>query len=174
MRDIHRQDHPRARLRHEVAFFRLFYRNVGEVRSGLHLHAPAALFGLIADGWVVLLGAADAPDASRLAELDSRAGEARQVVGDAVRSFLVLDAAPEHALATPALIERGDDISRIFRARDGLVALIRPDGYLGYRGLPHQSGALAVPGAGLRHAHAGDLIALTTWFHLLQMYPFEA
>lgn len=105
--------------------------------------ARVALFDLTAGGWVMLLVAGDAPDASRLAELESRAGEAREIVGDAVRPFLLLDATPEHALATPALIDRRGDIGRIFKARDGLVALIRPDGYLGYRGLPHQSGALA-------------------------------
>lgn len=105
--------------------------------------APAALFDVIAGGWVLLLVAGPVPDATCIATLEARAREARQIVGDIVRPFLVLNSTPEHPFAVPALVDRDGEVARTFGVRESLVALIRPDGYLGYRGSPHQAGALA-------------------------------
>jgi hypothetical protein len=41
------------------------------------------------------------------------------------------------------LVDPGREISRVFAAGKGLVALVRPDGYLGYRGRLDQHGELA-------------------------------
>jgi 2-polyprenyl-6-methoxyphenol hydroxylase-like FAD-dependent oxidoreductase len=105
--------------------------------------APVSLFDLIAGGWLLLLSAGSAPDAASIAALEARARETRQIVGEAVRPFLVVDSAPESAPALPALIDRGGAVASTFSPRSGLVVLIRPDGYLGYRGSPHEAGALA-------------------------------
>ena len=49
----------------------------------------------------------------------------------------------EVSVTTPVAIDRSSAVARTFGARDGLVALVRPDGYLGYRGRPDQAGELA-------------------------------
>jgi hypothetical protein len=41
------------------------------------------------------------------------------------------------------LIDVTGAVAKTFGGRRGLVALVRPDGYLGYRGLPNQPGELA-------------------------------
>jgi hypothetical protein len=41
------------------------------------------------------------------------------------------------------LLDPDGEVTRTFGARNGLVMLVRPDGYLGYRGRPEQSGDLA-------------------------------
>ena len=42
-----------------------------------------------------------------------------------------------------ALLDPDREVSQIFAARNGLVALLRPDGYLGFRGRLDQPGELA-------------------------------
>ena len=41
------------------------------------------------------------------------------------------------------LLDPAGEVTRIFGAEEALVALVRPDGYLGYRGRPDQRGELA-------------------------------
>jgi 2-polyprenyl-6-methoxyphenol hydroxylase-like FAD-dependent oxidoreductase len=102
-----------------------------------------SLFDLISLGWALLLFPGSSPSPESLAELNSLAKETRRSVGDAVLSYLILGSMPESDYALPALLDASGEISRTFGARGGLVALVRPDGYLGYRGAPEQTGELA-------------------------------
>ena len=70
------------------------------------------------------------------------ARQVRDAVGDAVRSYLVLGT-PVKGGAVKALLDPDREISHVFAAGKGLVALVRPDGYLGYRGRLNQPGELA-------------------------------
>jgi 2-polyprenyl-6-methoxyphenol hydroxylase-like FAD-dependent oxidoreductase len=101
------------------------------------------LFDLISRGWVLLLFPGDSPSRERLTMLEALARETGEVVGEAVQSFLILTTRPEGELATTVLLDPVGELSRLFAADDGLAALIRPDGYLGYRGRPDQPGQLA-------------------------------
>jgi 2-polyprenyl-6-methoxyphenol hydroxylase-like FAD-dependent oxidoreductase len=103
---------------------------------------PVDLFDLISRGWLLLLFAGDGARAERIAELEALARETREMVGAMVQSYLVLPQPPAAALAVPALLDPVGELSRLF-AGDGLAALVRPDGYLGYRGRPDQEGELA-------------------------------
>jgi hypothetical protein len=67
----------------------------------------------------------------------------QDTVGDAVRSYFVLDAPAIDDTAVTALLDPARQVSRVFAAGKGLVALVRPDGYLGYRGRLDQRGELA-------------------------------
>jgi hypothetical protein len=71
------------------------------------------------------------------------ARQVRATVGDAVQTFVVVDSLPAGAMPAPGLIDGDGAITRLFGASQGLVALIRPDGYLGYRCLPGQPLELA-------------------------------
>jgi 2-polyprenyl-6-methoxyphenol hydroxylase-like FAD-dependent oxidoreductase len=104
---------------------------------------PVLLFDLIARGWVLLLFAGDDPPSERLDLLEALARETTASVSDAVQSFLILTKPLERELATPALLDSVGELGRSFGARDGLAALVRPDGYLGNRGRPDQAGELA-------------------------------
>jgi hypothetical protein len=112
---------------------------LADARSG----QPLRLFDLISRGWTLLLfpGERAAPEA--IAVLDALAAETRAAVGDAVQPLLVLESLPGNDVAIPSAIDRSGDVAVLFGARDGLVALVRPDGYLGYRGRPDQAGELA-------------------------------
>ncbi|MBW3632057.1 MAG: FAD-dependent monooxygenase, partial [Chloroflexi bacterium] len=101
-----------------------------------------SLFDLFARGWTLLLlpGANAAPDA--VAQLGHVARHVQDAVGEAVRSYLVLQTVTNGDAST-ALLDPSGEVARTFGVRDGLVMLVRPDGYLGYRGRPDQSGDLA-------------------------------
>jgi 2-polyprenyl-6-methoxyphenol hydroxylase-like FAD-dependent oxidoreductase len=117
------------------------------VPDGAFLTIPqgdaTSLFDLISRGWVLLLFPGSSPSPETLAELEALAKETRQSVGDAVQPYLILGSAPESEHAIPALLDVSGAVARTFGARGGLVALVRPDGYLGYRGAPEQAGELA-------------------------------
>ncbi len=104
--------------------------------------APVALYDLVAQGWTMLLFPGDAAAPEAVAALDALAEWVRQTVGEAVRPFVVFTAPPATS-RTAALIDPVGEAARRFGAGDGLVALVRPDGYLGYRGEPGQCGPLA-------------------------------
>ena len=92
------------------------------------------LFDLVSQGWTLLLFAGDdaMPETSVLLERIAR--QVQDAVGDAVRSYLVLDTPANDDAAVTALLDPAREVSRVFAAGKGLVALVRPDGYLGYRG----------------------------------------
>ena len=102
-----------------------------------------SLFALFAQGWTLLLFPDKAVTPETIAALGALAREARRSVGDAVQSFVVFAATPTHLPAIPALVDPTGEVARRFGAEDGRAALTRPDGYLGYRGRPDQTGELA-------------------------------
>ena len=105
--------------------------------------ARVSLFDLVARGWTLLLFPSAKATPERLAQVEGLAGQTREMVGDAVQPYVVLNAPSEIALTTPILVDGSGAAGRIVGASRGLAALVRPDGYLGYRGRPDQPGALA-------------------------------
>jgi 2-polyprenyl-6-methoxyphenol hydroxylase-like FAD-dependent oxidoreductase len=101
------------------------------------------LYELIARGWILLCmpGRDASPDGS--AACERIVAVARETVGREVQGFLVASASRELPAALPMLLDPTGDVGRIFGAGSGLVVLIRPDGYLGFRGHPDQAGELA-------------------------------
>src|SRR5215210_7620515 len=104
---------------------------------------PVMLFDLISQGWTLLLFPGDDAVPETIGSLEPIARQVHHAVGDAVRSYLVLDASANDDAAVTALLDPIRQVSRVFAAGKGLVALVRPDGYLGYRGRPDQPGELA-------------------------------
>jgi 2-polyprenyl-6-methoxyphenol hydroxylase-like FAD-dependent oxidoreductase len=100
-----------------------------------------SLFDLISAGWTLLLFPGEPVTAERQTQLDALAQQVRETVGDRVHGHLVLIA--PRADFGAALIDAQGEVTRRFGARAGLVALIRPDGYLGFRGRLDQPGELA-------------------------------
>jgi hypothetical protein len=105
--------------------------------------APVALFDLITQGWTLLLFSRGQATPESIDALERVARQVQDAVGDAVRSYLVLDSPVKGGSAVKALLDPNREISHVFAARKGLVALVRPDGYLGYRGRLDQPGELA-------------------------------
>jgi 2-polyprenyl-6-methoxyphenol hydroxylase-like FAD-dependent oxidoreductase len=103
---------------------------------------PVSLFDLFARGWTLLLLPGDnaAPDVAQSARI---AGQVHDAVGEVVQSYVVLDTLTAGG-APSALHDPDGEVPRTFGARNELVMLVRPDGYLGYRGRPaDQAGDLA-------------------------------
>ncbi len=101
-----------------------------------------SLFDLFAQGWTLLLLPGDNASPDAIDQFVRIAGQVQDAVGEAVHAYLVLDTPPAGS-ATSALHDPHGAVLRTFGARDGLVTLVRPDGYLGYRGRPDQAGDLA-------------------------------
>ena len=101
-----------------------------------------ALFDLFGRGWTPLLVPGDnaAPDAN--AQFAQIAGQVQDAVGEVVRLYLVLDSLTAGG-ATSALHDSDGEVTRTLGARNRLVTLVRPNGYLGYRGRPGQAADLA-------------------------------
>jgi len=104
---------------------------------------PVALFDLFARGWTMLLFPDRSGNPGVIAAQNDAARQVRATVGDTVQSFIVARSLPAGELAAPGLIDGDGDVARHFGAPHGLVTLVRPDGYLGYRGLPGQPLELA-------------------------------
>ena len=104
---------------------------------------PISLFDLIARGWLMLLFPDRSGSPTVMAAQNDAAHQVRATVGDAVQTFVVVGSLPAGDMAAPGLIDGDGAIARLFGASHGLVALIRPDGYLGYRSLPGQPLELA-------------------------------
>ena len=103
-----------------------------------------SLFDLLPAGWTLLLLPGDTATPETVARLERLAEQTRATVGDAVQTYLVLSASAAREPSGAGVARSGRrDRDRMFGARDGLVALVRPDGYLGYRGRPDQPGELA-------------------------------
>ena len=103
---------------------------------------PVFLFDLFARGWTLLLLPGDDAARDAVCQLDRIARQVQDAVGEVVLSYLVLHTHANGGV-TKALLDPAGDVARTFGACNGLVALVRPDGYLGYRGRPDQSGDLA-------------------------------
>jgi 2-polyprenyl-6-methoxyphenol hydroxylase-like FAD-dependent oxidoreductase len=104
---------------------------------------PVMLFDLVSQGWTLLLFAGNDAMSESIDVLGRIARQVQDTVGDAVRSYFVLDAPAIDDTAVTALLDPARQVSRVFAAGKGLVALVRPDGYLGYRGRLDQRGELA-------------------------------
>jgi 2-polyprenyl-6-methoxyphenol hydroxylase-like FAD-dependent oxidoreductase len=104
---------------------------------------PVMLFDLVSQGWTLLLFAGNDAMPESIDVLGRIARQVQDTVGDAVRSYFVLDAPAIDDTAVTALLDPARQVSRVFAAGKGLVALVRPDGYLGYRGRLDQRGELA-------------------------------
>jgi 2-polyprenyl-6-methoxyphenol hydroxylase-like FAD-dependent oxidoreductase len=108
-----------------------------------HGSQPVALFDLISQGWILLIFPGDEARAGAIGALDSVARQVREAVGDAVGAYLVLSRPASDGATETVLLDPSRKVADVFGARQGLVALVRPDGYLGYRGRLEQSGELA-------------------------------
>jgi hypothetical protein len=104
---------------------------------------PTALFDLISLGWSLLIFPGERTTLKTTEEHERIARQVSDAVGDAVRSYLVVDASTSGDDAGTVLLDPGRKVADVFGARQGLVALVRPDGYLGYRGRLDQQGELA-------------------------------
>jgi len=104
---------------------------------------PVALFDLVSAGWVLLIFPGVEATAESTGALERTARLVRNAVGDAVRAYLVLEKPLTGGATEPVLLDPARKAAGVFGARHGLVALVRPDGYLGYRGRLDQQGELA-------------------------------
>jgi 2-polyprenyl-6-methoxyphenol hydroxylase-like FAD-dependent oxidoreductase len=104
---------------------------------------PVALFDLISQGWALLIFPGDGASAETTGALEQIARQVRDAVGDAVHPYLVLDTPATGGTTETVLLDPTRKVADLFGARQGLVALVRPDGYLGYRGGLDQRGELA-------------------------------
>jgi hypothetical protein len=102
-----------------------------------------ALFDLISEGWALLIFPGDEATVEPTGALEPIIRQVRNAVGDAVHSYLVLETPAAGGAAETVLLDPAHKVADVFGARQGLVALVRPDGYLGYRGRLDQQGELA-------------------------------
>ena len=124
---------------------------------------PVALFDLISQGWTLLIFPGNQATPETIGALERIA---RQVQRSCWRCGpLVPRAGPARngGAAAAALLDPAREVANIFGARQGLVALVRPDGYLGYRGRLDQPGELAsylarVFAMRLREAEIGPIL----------------
>jgi 2-polyprenyl-6-methoxyphenol hydroxylase-like FAD-dependent oxidoreductase len=101
------------------------------------------LFDLISEGWVLLIFPGDEATEETTGALEQIIRQVQNTVGDMVRSYLVLDTPARGDGGETVLLDPAHKVADVFGARQGLVALVRPDGYLGYRGRLDQRGELA-------------------------------
>ena len=103
----------------------------------------ATLFGLIARGWVLLLFPGENPSPDRMAAVHRLAEQTRQMVGEEIRTYVILDSLAGQEPGGTILSDASGVLARVFGGSRDLAALVRPDGYLGYRGRLAQTGDLA-------------------------------
>jgi 2-polyprenyl-6-methoxyphenol hydroxylase-like FAD-dependent oxidoreductase len=104
---------------------------------------PVRLFDLIAHGWTLLLftGADATPQRHRA--LRDLAAISQTMVGDTVQRVRILPTASDEMDNVITLLDAHHEVATRFGAGTGLAALVRPDGYLGYRGALEDTGAFA-------------------------------
>jgi hypothetical protein len=125
--------------------------------------APVALFDLISQGWNLLLFQGDQATPETIGALERIARQVQDAVGAAVLSYFVLAPPANGGVVAATLLDPTRTVAHIFGARQALVALVRPDGYLGHRGRLDQPGELAsylarVFAMRLREAEIGPIL----------------
>ena len=96
-----------------------------------------------------------------MSRVDDVADAGRPVLGeDLVVQAILADGVDATALVTPALRDAAGEFRAVYAAADGVSFVIRPDGYLGYRGSADVAGivgyaAKVVSSAGERMPVAG-------------------
>jgi 2-polyprenyl-6-methoxyphenol hydroxylase-like FAD-dependent oxidoreductase len=125
--------------------------------------APVALFDLISQGWTLLLFQGNQATPETIGALERIARQVQDAVGAAVLSYFVLAPPANGGVVAATLLDPTRTVAHIFGARQALVALVRPDGYLGYRGRLDQPGELAsylarVFAMRLREAEIGPIL----------------
>jgi 2-polyprenyl-6-methoxyphenol hydroxylase-like FAD-dependent oxidoreductase len=103
----------------------------------------ARLYDLVAQGWVLLLFADDDASPERLAALQGLAALSQSMAGNTVQPILISSGTPQGLDGLTTLLDPGGEMARRFGAEAGLAALVRPDGYLGYRGPLEAGGPFA-------------------------------
>ena len=100
---------------------------------------PVELLELFASGWTMLLF----PGAGETVALDQAAALVREMVGEMIHPYLVRSTATDTDSAIPVLVDVTGGVERMLGGERGAIALVRPDGYLGFRGEPGEPGDLA-------------------------------
>ena len=105
--------------------------------------APVQLYDLIANGWTLLLfaGANATPDQQRA--LSDLAALSSSVVRDAVQVVRIVPTPGDDLPGAITLLDGQGEVAARFGAGAGLAILVRPDGYVGYRGALEDAGAFA-------------------------------
>ncbi len=104
---------------------------------------PIRLYDLLANGWTLLLFAGADATPGRHRALRELAAVSQSVVGDAVQPVRIVPAAGDVMANSATLLDAHNEAATCFGAGAGLALLIRPDGYLGYRGALEDTGAFA-------------------------------
>jgi hypothetical protein len=104
---------------------------------------PVRLYDLIAHGWTLLLFAGADATPEQQSTLRDLAAVSQSIVGDAVQPVRILPAAGDEMANAVTLLDAHHAVAHHFGAAAGLAVLVRPDGYLGYRGALEDTGALA-------------------------------
>ena len=104
---------------------------------------PVRLSGLVAQGWTLLLFAGADATPERHRALRDLAGVSQSVVGDAVHPVRVVPTPTDNVAGSITLLDAHGEVATRFGASAGLAVLVRPDGYLGYRGALEDTGAFA-------------------------------
>lgn len=104
---------------------------------------PARLYDLLAHGWALLLLAGSDTTPERDRALRDLAAVSQSIVGDAVQLVCITPIPADAVAGAITLADAQGALARRFGASAGLAALVRPDGYLGYRGALEDTGALA-------------------------------
>ena len=141
--DADERDEPRRWLRRDARGLRAGDRVPDATFVEARGNAPIELFDLISQGWTLLLFPGDNATPETTIALEQVTRQVQNAVGDAVRSYLVPGAPANGSAAETTLVDPAGKVAQMFGARQGLVALVRPDGYLGYRGRLDQPGELA-------------------------------
>jgi 2-polyprenyl-6-methoxyphenol hydroxylase-like FAD-dependent oxidoreductase len=104
---------------------------------------PVRLYDLIAKGWTLLLFAGANATPERQSALRDLAAVSQAMVGDAVQLVRIVPTPGNETVDLTTLRDAHGEVANHFGASAGLAALIRPDGYLGYRGALEDVGPLA-------------------------------
>lgn len=105
--------------------------------------AAVRLYDLLSQGWTLLLFAGDEATPERLTALRDLAASSQTMAGDTVQPIAILSSPAQDILGLSTLLDGTGEMAKRFGAGEGLAALVRPDGYLGYRGPLENAGPLA-------------------------------
>ena len=105
--------------------------------------AAVRLYDLIAQGWTLLLFGGDEPTPERHDALRDLAAFSQSMAGDSVQPIVILPASLQDMGGLATMLDTSSEMAKRFGAGEGLAALVRPDGYLGYRGPLENAGAFA-------------------------------